>query len=113
MSNSKSKIESCRPIVILSNWRKPHTNVGRIDLTKVLGLQTKWILAKDKVVETQRDIALAFAMANQALGNANRCSCDNASEPLNLDQLEEVQLQAMLVNDHEIDPEAPRPAFEE
>ena len=71
--------------------------VGRLDLTTVLGLQTKWILSKDKVVETRRDIALAFAMANQALGNANRCNCVNCDrsettvEPLNLHLLEEVQ----------------------
>ena len=86
---------------------------GRIDLTKVLGLQTKWILARDKVVETQRDIALAFAMANQALGNANRCSCEDTGEPLNLHQLEEVQYQTESVDDHQADVEAPRPAFEE
>ena len=70
--------------------------VGRLDLTKVLGLRTKWLLSKDKVVETRRDIALAFAMANQALGSANRCSCDScvncnkAAEPLSHNHFEEV-----------------------
>ena len=54
--------------------------VGRLDLTKVLGLRTKWILSKDKTVETQRDIALAFAMANQALGNANRYTCESCNQ---------------------------------
>ena len=86
---------------------------GRIDLTKVLGLQTKWILAKDRVVETQRDVAIAFAMANQALGNANRCSCDDAGEPLNCHQIAEVQYQTGPTDDYKIDVEAPRPAFEE
>ena len=93
--------------------------VGRIDFTKVLGLQSKWILSKDKVVETQRDIALAFAMANQALGNVNRCNfenCDNctsAGEPLNLHQIEDVQYQTELGDDYESDVEAEFPAFEE
>ena len=86
---------------------------GRIDLTKVLGLQTKWILSKDKVIETQRDVALAFAMANQALANANRCSCQDANESLNCHQVAALQYQTVPSDDLESAVEAPRPAFEE
>ena len=86
---------------------------GRLDLTKVLGLQTKWNLSKDKVVETQRDIALAFAMANQALGNANRCNCKGAGEPLNCHQIEEIQYRTVPVDDQKTSVEVGRPAFEE
>ena len=96
--------------------------VGRLDLTKVLGLQTKWILSKDKVVETQRDIALAFAMANQALGNANRCNCDTCDTcgnydkvgvPINLHQLEETEYPTEPIDVQPTDIQAERPAFEE
>ena len=86
---------------------------GRIDLTKVLGLQTKWILSRDKVIETQRDIALAFAMANQALGNANRSSCEDPRKTLDCQQVAEVQYETESIDGYEVNVEAPRPAFEE
>ena len=85
---------------------------GRLDLTKVLGLQTKWNLSKDKVVETQRDIALAFAMANQALGNANRCSCRDTGKSSNCHQIVEVQFQPEPADSFEDDVQIARPAFE-
>ena len=87
--------------------------VGRIDLTKVLGLRTKWLLSKDKVVETQRDIALAYAMANQALGNTNRCGCESeiVGEPLN-SYTEEVVHQTEPSNNLATDVEVGRTALE-
>ena len=95
---------------------------GRIDFTKVLGLQTKWILSKDKAVETQRDIALAFAMANQALGTAIRCDSENSgncgngestAEQLNRRQVVEEQYQIEPDDRHESDVEAEFPALEQ
>ena len=86
---------------------------GRIDLTKVLGLQTKWILAKDKVVETQRDIALAFAMANQALGNANRCNSEDTCGQLTCHHIAEARHQTVPSDGLATDVNAPRPTFEE
>ena len=90
---------------------------GRLDFTKVLGLQTKRNLSKDKVIETQRDIALAFAMANQALGNANGCSCSDRGESLTCHPVTEAQYQTVPVDDQksevEVEVEVKRPALEE
>ena len=98
----------------------------RIDFTKVLGLQSKWILSKNKTVETQRDIALAFAKANQALGYASRCNGEDCecryqyesereyeSEQSNLPPIAEMQYQTQAREVHATDVEAPIPAFEE
>ena len=98
--------------IVSANWdavqlAEAAFEAERIDFTKVLGLQTKWILSKDKIVETQRDIALAFAKANQALGYANGGNCENCEncencacegERLNGHQFEEAPHQTELVD---------------
>ena len=76
---------------------------GRLDFTKVLGLQSKLALSRNQAVETRRDVALALVKTYRSIGYANLCDGKECVAEL---ALEPIQTQEVIV-------EADYPPFEE